>query len=61
MSRVTLRNRPIRNVQSGPQPSVPVNDLMVIELAPQLNGLGEEDLVFFVGDKVSSAVRLRVE
>ena len=59
--RVTLGNRPVRIVQSGPQPGSPMNDLLVIELEPHLKGLGEEDLVFFVGDKVLNVVRLRVE
>ena len=59
--RVTLGNLPVRIVSVGTQPGVAVNDRIVIELEQQLKGLGEEDLVFFVGEKISNVVRLQVE
>lgn len=59
--RATLGGRPVRIVEAGPQPEIGYNDQLVLELDASLKDLGEEDLVFWAGGRVSNVVRLRVE
>ncbi|MCC6537727.1 MAG: cellulase family glycosylhydrolase [Bryobacterales bacterium] len=56
----TIGGRHVHIESFGPQPGVPYNDRLVLRLGPELAGLGEEDLVFRAGDRVSNVVRVRL-
>lgn len=56
----TIGGRHVHVESLGPQPGVPYNDRIVLRLSPELAGLGEEDLVFRAGSRVSNVVRVRL-
>jgi uncharacterized protein (TIGR03437 family) len=58
--RATIGNHHVHIVGAGPQPDVSYNDRLVLQIGPELAGLGEEDLVFWAGSKVSNVVRIHL-
>lgn len=58
--RATIGGHHVHIAETGPQPGVPYNDRLVLQLRPELAGLGEEDLVFWADSRVSNVVRVRL-
>jgi uncharacterized protein (TIGR03437 family) len=58
--RATIGGHHVNIVESGPQPDVVYNDRLVLQIGPELAGLGEEDLVFRAGSRVSNVVRVHL-
>ena len=58
--RATIGGHHIHIAEAGPQPDVPYNDRLVLEPGLELTGLGEEDLVFWAGARVSNVVRVHL-
>ncbi len=56
----TIGGHHVHIVEAGPQPDVPYNDRVVLRIGAELAGLGEEDLVFWAGPRVSNVVRIRL-
>ncbi len=58
--RATIGGHHVHIVEAGPQPEVAYNDRLVLQIGTELAGLGEEDLVFWKGSRVSNVVRIRL-
>ena len=59
--RATIGGHHVHIVEAGPQPDVAYNDRLVLRVGSELAGLGEEDLVFWAGPRVSNVVRVRLQ
>lgn len=58
--RATIGGHHVHIAEAGPQPDVSYNDRLVLQIGPELAGLGEEDLVFWAGSRVSNVVRINL-
>ncbi len=58
--RATIGGQHVHIVEAGPDWGFSVNDRLVLQIRPELAGLGEEDLVFWAGPRVANVVRIRL-